>query len=81
MKPSYSKLLATLLAVEQAYSNRHSPQHRAACLAEARAVIAQAGEQEPICTCGSDCVPGPFHGAGCPSAMQPHTENCSEGKP
>ncbi len=39
-------LLSALVALEQAYSNKHSPQHRAACLNEARAVIARAtGEQ------------------------------------
>lgn len=31
--------LSALISLEQAYSNKHSPQHRAACLAEARAVI------------------------------------------
>lgn len=35
-------LLSALVSLEQAYANRHSPQHRAACLIEARAVIAKA---------------------------------------
>jgi hypothetical protein len=35
-----SDLFDALLAIEQAYSNPHSPQHRAACLAEARTVLA-----------------------------------------
>lgn len=24
---------------------------------------------EPICTCGSDCTPGPVHSVGCPSRI------------
>ena len=36
-------LLSALIALEQAYSNKHSPQHRAACLAQAQAAIAKAG--------------------------------------
>ena len=41
---SAHELLAALEALEQAYSNRHSPQHRAACLAHARSVITRAKE-------------------------------------
>ena len=36
-----SEALSALIALEQAYSNKHSPQHRAACLAQAQAVIAK----------------------------------------
>lgn len=36
------ELLSALLSLEQAYSNSHSPQHRSACLIEARAIIAKA---------------------------------------
>lgn len=35
-------LLSALEAVEQAYSNRHSPQHRTACLMQAQAAIKKA---------------------------------------
>lgn len=42
-------LLSTLEHLEQAYANRHSPQHRAAALNEARTAIdaARAQEQKP----------------------------------
>jgi uncharacterized protein (TIGR02453 family) len=36
------ELRSALEAMEQAYSNKHSQQHRAACLAEARAALAKA---------------------------------------
>jgi hypothetical protein len=35
------ELYSALLALEQAYSNKHSPQHRASCLIEARTVLAK----------------------------------------
>lgn len=38
-------LLSALVSLEQAYSNSHSPQHRAACLSEAQAAIAKARGQ------------------------------------
>jgi hypothetical protein len=33
------ELYDALITLEQAYSNKHSPQHRAACLAQARAAL------------------------------------------
>lgn len=33
----------------------------------------RAARPEPICTCGSDCVPGPFHCTGCPSDSKGRT--------
>lgn len=38
-------LLAALRSLEQAYTNKHSPQHRQACLIEARSVLAAAEAQ------------------------------------
>ena len=41
------KLLSALIHVEQAYTNRHSPQHRSAALCIARAAITEAtGESQ-----------------------------------
>ena len=34
-----AEAVAVLLSLEQAYSNKHSPQHRAACLSEAQAFL------------------------------------------
>jgi hypothetical protein len=36
------ELLSALVHLEQAYANKHSPQHRAAALSEARAIITKA---------------------------------------
>lgn len=37
-----NELLGALISLEQAYSNKHSPQHRADCLNVARVVIEKA---------------------------------------
>ena len=38
-------LLSALVSLEQAYSNKHSPQHRESCLAQARNAISKATGQ------------------------------------
>jgi hypothetical protein len=41
---AYPKLVAALLHLEQAYSNKHSPQHRAHALGEAASILRELGE-------------------------------------
>ena len=44
IKEAGPRLFAALLHLEQAYSNKHSPQHREAALNEARALLRELGE-------------------------------------
>jgi hypothetical protein len=48
LRDANARLLAILLHLEQAYSNKHSPQHRAAALAEARGVIHSTTKMERL---------------------------------
>jgi hypothetical protein len=41
---SYPRLVEALRHLEQAYANKHSPQHREAALIEARTILSNLGE-------------------------------------